>query len=40
MVGSILETTQHQPVLVDWQMLSFLAEEKDGIPHEVGIKIH
>lgn len=27
------------PVLIDWQMVSYLAKDRDGLPHEIGIKI-
>ena len=38
-VHHIASTTQHQPMLVDWQLVSYIAAEKDGIPHEIGTPI-
>lgn len=26
--------------LIDWQLISYIAQERDGIPHEVGIRIN
>lgn len=39
MVQLVTNATKDQPTLIDWQLLSYLAQEKDGIPHDVGIKI-
>ncbi|SRR5579883_570855 len=39
MVHMILEASKNQPMLIDWQMVSYMAEERDGMPHEVGIKL-
>jgi L,D-transpeptidase ErfK/SrfK len=39
MVTLIDEKTKAQPAIVDWQLLSYLEEEPDGLPHEVGVKI-
>ncbi len=36
-VHKIVENTAHEPVLVDWQGVSFIAKAKDGTPHEVGV---
>lgn len=40
MVHTITQQSISQPTLVDWQMVSYLVEERDGLPHEVGVKIH
>lgn len=40
MVHRIVEITANQPTLVDWQAVSFIAKEKDGIPHSVGFAIN
>lgn len=32
-------TTNSEPMLVDWQMVSYLVKERDGVPHEIGFKI-
>lgn len=39
MVHMVEETTSKQPMLVDWQLISYMSKERDGIPHEVGMKI-
>lgn len=39
MVDLILEATKNEPVLVDWQMVSYLAKERDGIPHQIGTRL-
>jgi L,D-transpeptidase ErfK/SrfK len=39
MVHLITTQTQQEPTLVDWQLVAFIAKEKDGMPHEVGMKI-
>lgn len=39
MVHKIIEHTGNEPVLVDWQQLSFIDKAKDGLPHEIGTKI-
>jgi L,D-transpeptidase ErfK/SrfK len=39
MVHEIAEASKDKPTLIDWQLVSFLAKERDGIPHEVGMKI-
>lgn len=31
--------TKDQSTLVDWQAVSFIEQERDGMPHEVGVKI-
>lgn len=38
-VQALTDSTQHQAVLIDWQLVSYLVQEKDGLPHEIGIKI-
>jgi L,D-transpeptidase ErfK/SrfK len=39
MVHSITEATNNSTTLVDWQMVYYLAKERDGIPHEIGVKL-
>lgn len=39
MVHTIADMTRNQPVLVDWQAVSYVAQERDGVPHEIGVKI-
>lgn len=38
-VGQIHNLTKNQDTLVDWQAVSFIEKERDGLPHEIGIKI-
>jgi L,D-transpeptidase ErfK/SrfK len=38
-ISEIHKLTQNQDTLVDWQAVDFIEQEKDGIPHEIGIKI-
>ncbi|MBV9575324.1 MAG: L,D-transpeptidase family protein, partial [Gammaproteobacteria bacterium] len=38
-VSLISHTSTDQPVLVDWQAIAYISQERDGIPHEVGVKI-
>jgi L,D-transpeptidase ErfK/SrfK len=39
MVHTISDASKDQPVLIDWQLVSYIAAERDGIPHDVGMKI-
>lgn len=39
MVHMILNRTKKQNVLIDWQAVDYVAQVRDGIPHDVGIKI-
>ena len=39
-VHTIASTTKNQTMLIDWQLVSYIAKERDGIPHEIGIKIY
>lgn len=32
-------TPRHQVTLINWQLVSYLAEQPDGIPHDIGIKV-
>jgi len=38
-VAQINNLTKNQDTLVDWQAVSFIEKERDGLPHEIGIKI-
>lgn len=38
-VRLISNVSSHQPVLVDWQAIAYISQERDGIPHEIGVKI-
>lgn len=40
MVRMVTESTKDHPVLIDWQMVAYLAKDRDGVPHEVGIKLN
>lgn len=35
-VHKIVEYTSGQPVLIDWQAVAYIAQEQDGVPHEIG----
>lgn len=39
MVHMINNITKNHSTLVDWQLVSYLAQERDGIPHDVGFRI-
>jgi L,D-transpeptidase ErfK/SrfK len=39
MVHLIDETTQSQPMLIDWQAVAYIDEERDGLPHQIGMKL-
>lgn len=36
MVHAITMQTQNQSTLVDWQLVSYIAQERDGVPHAIG----
>lgn len=39
-VDSIEKTLPHNQVtFVDWQLVSYLAEQPDGLPHEIGVRV-
>lgn len=39
MVKMINEETKNQPALIDWQKVAYISEEKDGVPHDIGVKL-
>ncbi len=39
-VKTIDATAQNHPVFVDWQLVAYMTEAPDGLPHEVGFRIH
>lgn len=39
LVHLISSATKNQDTLVDWQLVSYIAETRDGIPHNIGMKI-
>lgn len=39
MVHIVANATDDSDALVDWQLLYYLAQERDGIPHDVGVKL-
>ncbi len=39
MIHLVTEMAGDQPVLVDWQSIAYIASVRDGVPHEVGVKI-
>lgn len=38
-VTQIHNLTKNQDTLVDWQAVSFIEKERDGLPHEIGVKL-
>lgn len=36
-VHTLSDRTKNQPVLIDWQLVSYIDKERDGLPHDVGI---
>lgn len=38
-VTQINQLTKDQDTLVDWQGVAFMEKERDGLPHEIGVKI-
>jgi L,D-transpeptidase ErfK/SrfK len=32
--------TRNTPTFVDWQLVAYLGEQRDGMPHEIGFKLH
>jgi L,D-transpeptidase ErfK/SrfK len=38
-VNQITNLTKKQDTLVDWQAVAFIEKERDGLPHEIGIKM-
>lgn len=38
-VHSIVQLTENQSLLVDWQVVAYIKEERDGVPHDIGIKL-
>lgn len=39
MIHEITNATANSPTLVDWQLVDYLAKERDGIPHVVGVRL-
>lgn len=39
MVKTIADSSSNEDTLVDWQAVSFMAKERDGMPHEIGMKL-
>jgi L,D-transpeptidase ErfK/SrfK len=38
-VNQIMELTKNQDTLIDWQSVAFIEKERDGLPHDVGLKL-
>lgn len=38
-VAQIRNLTKNQDTLIDWQGVAFIEKERDGLPHEIGVKI-
>ncbi|MFZ2314664.1 MAG: L,D-transpeptidase family protein [Gammaproteobacteria bacterium] len=39
MVHALSHEAKDQAVLIDWQMVAYIAKERDGLPHSVGVKL-
>lgn len=39
MVHLVSETAKNEPILIDWQQIAYIASVRDGVPHDVGIKM-
>jgi L,D-transpeptidase ErfK/SrfK len=39
MVHLVSDMSKDEPVLIDWQAIAFMASVRDGVPHEIGVKI-
>lgn len=41
MINSVVNALPHHGVtLVNWQLIAYLAEEPDGVPHEIGVQVN
>ncbi|MDR3490591.1 MAG: L,D-transpeptidase family protein [Gammaproteobacteria bacterium] len=40
MVNALYNSGRGRATLVDWQLVAFLAEDHDGMPHDVGFKVN
>lgn len=38
-VHRISQKIKNHPALIDWQMVSYIAKDKDGVPHDIGTKL-
>lgn len=38
-VHMVSESTKNSDTLVNWQLVSYLNDTRDGLPHEVGVRI-
>lgn len=39
MVHMISEQSKDTPTIVDWQQVAYISKERDGLPHDIGVKI-
>lgn len=39
MVHMLTNVSKENTTLIDWQLVSYIAEERDGVPHQVGMRI-
>ena len=39
MIHMISNYSSNRDMLIDWQMVSYIAEDRDGIPHEIGVQM-
>lgn len=38
-VHNIVTMTQKEPTLIDWQMVAYIDQERDGLPHDIGFRL-
>lgn len=39
-ISIIQNATRDQDAFIDWQLVSYIGENRDGVPHEIGFKLH
>lgn len=39
-VHTITLATKDHPILVDWQLVAYIAQERDGVPHDIGTTLN
>lgn len=32
--------SKNKPMLIDWQKVTYIDQERDGLPHDIGFMIH
>lgn len=39
MVKMVSDASKDKPTLIDWQLVAFMAKERDGVPHQIGVRL-